>query len=210
MEYNNINFKVNTQSSIRIEKEGLVIYVDPFKIEEEPHDANYVFITHSHFDHYSIEDIKKIANSKTVVFAPEDVDISNKIKVKPDEDYALEDLTFKTVRAYNRFKPFHLKSKNWVGYIINIDETKIYISGDTDFIDDMEGISCDIAFLPIGGMYTMDYKEAARAAGVIDLRCVVPTHYGSIVGKLEDAEKFEEKVKEEDSSIDVRIILGEK
>ena len=110
MEYNNINFKVNTQSSIRIEKEGLVIYVDPFKIEEEPHDANYVFITHSHFDHYSIEDIKKVANSKTVVFAPEDVDISNKIKVKPDEDYALEDLTFKTVRAYNRFKPFHFYS----------------------------------------------------------------------------------------------------
>ncbi len=210
LEYNNIKFSVNTQSSIRIEKENLVIYVDPFKIEEEPHDANYVFITHSHFDHYSIEDIKKVANSKTVVFAPEDVDISNKIKVKPEEDYAMEDLTFKTIRAYNKLKPFHLKAKNWVGYIINIDDTKIYVSGDTDFIDEMKNVSCDIAFLPIGGMYTMDYKEAAKAACTIDLRCVVPTHYGSIVGKAEDANRFKEKVEEENSDIDVKIILGEK
>lgn len=210
LEYNNIKFTVNTQSSVRIEKEGLVIYVDPFKIEDEPHDANYVFVTHSHYDHYSLEDIKKVANSKTVVFAPEDVDISNKIKVKPEEDYALEDLTFKTVRAYNKLKPFHLKIKNWVGYIINIDDTLIYISGDTDYIDEMNNIKCDIAFLPIGGVYTMDYKEAAKAACAIDLRCVVPIHYGSIVGRPEDGEKFKEKVLEENENIRVEIILGEK
>ena len=210
LEYNNIKFTVNTQSSVRIEKDGLVIYVDPFKIEGEPHDANYVFVTHSHYDHYSLEDIKKVANSKTVVFAPEDVDISNKIKVKPEEDYALEDFTFKTVRAYNKLKPFHLKIKNWVGYLINIDGTIIYVSGDTDYIDEMNNIKCDIAFLPIGGVYTMDYKEAAKAACAIDLRCVVPTHYGSIVGRMEDGEKFKEKVLEENENIRVEILIGEK
>ena len=51
-----MNINVNCHSSIKIGN----IYVDPFKIKEESSDAKYIFITHSHFDHYSLEDVKKI------------------------------------------------------------------------------------------------------------------------------------------------------
>ena len=52
------NIQVLYHSSIKINREK-VIYIDPFKIDNEYHDADIIFITHSHFDHYSEEDIDK-------------------------------------------------------------------------------------------------------------------------------------------------------
>ena len=65
------NVTINTHSSIRIDAGKLVIYVDPFEIEGEPHDANVILVTHEHRDHFSPEDIRKIFKEEdTFVIAP--------------------------------------------------------------------------------------------------------------------------------------------
>ena len=51
-----------------------------------------------------------------------------------------------------------------------------------------------MAFLPVGGTYTMNYKEAADLANALNVKTVVPTHYGSVAGKKEDGENFKRLV----------------
>lgn len=193
--------EVLCHNSIKI-TENVIVYVDPFKINKEYHDADYVFFTHSHYDHFSPEDIEKVKKENTVVIVTEDLkekaeDLYGKeniLVVKPNEDYHVSDFDFKTTYAYNVNKAFHPKENKWVGYLIQINNKTYYIAGDTDNIEEIQDIECDEAFIPIGGTYTMNYKEAAELANVIKAKVVIPTHYGSIVGDKEDAIKFKELV----------------
>lgn len=193
--------EVLCHNSIKI-TENVIVYVDPFKINKEYHDADYVFFTHSHYDHFSPEDIEKVKKESTVFIVTEDLkekaeDLYGKkniLVVKPNEDYHVSDFDFKTTYAYNVNKAFHSKENKWVGYLIQINNKTYYIAGDTDNIEEIQDIECDEAFIPIGGTYTMNYKEAAELANVIKAKVVIPTHYGSIVGDKEDAIKFKELV----------------
>ena len=118
--------------------------------------------------------------------------------VEPGHSYKIDDLEFDTTYAYNINKNFHPKSNKWVGYILKLNGITYYIAGDTDNIKEIQNINCDVALIPIGGTFTMDYKEAAELANVINANLVIPTHYGSIVGKLEDGENFKRLVKGKD------------
>lgn len=190
--------RINCHSSIKIQR-SRTIYIDPFKIDSGLHDADFIFITHSHYDHFSIEDITKIVKPSTVfITVPEtksgleslEIPENQIIIVKPNNEYEVKGIKFKTVVAYNKNKDFHPKKNNWVGYIIELDNIKYYIAGDTDNTKEIQNIKCDVAFLPIGGKYTMNAKEAAKLADKINAEIVVPIHYGSIVGTQEDLEKF--------------------
>lgn len=195
-------------SSIKIsgEKE---IYIDPYKINENYNDADYIFCTHSHYDHFSMEDIEKVKNSNTKIItvksSEEDaeklVGKENTLIVEPKKEYTIDNLKFKTLPAYNENKQFHQKENNWVGFIIEFEGIKYYIAGDTDDLEELHNIKCDIALIPIGGTYTMDYKEAANLANNISAKIVIPTHYGLIVGDKEDAIKFKELVKNKEVNI---------
>lgn len=196
-------------SSIRIE-EDKIIYVDPFKIEQKYNDADYIFCTHSHYDHFSPEDIEKVKKEDTTIIVPSDIEEqarnifnNNVVIVEPAKEYQIKDLKFKTTYAYNINKKFHPKENKWVGYIIELNNKKYYIAGDTDNIEEIQNIECDIALIPIGGTFTMDYKESAELANTIKADIVIPTHYGSIVGEKEDAIKFKELVK--DKKVEVLI-----
>ncbi len=70
------NIEVLCHSSIRINKEK-VIYIDPFKIDKNYNDADIIFITHDHYDHYSEEDIDKVKKEDTIIVAPEELLIHN-------------------------------------------------------------------------------------------------------------------------------------
>ena len=65
------NIEVNIQNSIRITSRVGVIYVDPLEIPDERHDADYILITHDHYDHFSAEDIRKVAKSDGILVVPE-------------------------------------------------------------------------------------------------------------------------------------------
>ena len=190
--------EVLCHSSIRFNK-GLTIYFDPFKIDNVYHDADIIFITHSHYDHYSEEDINKVIKEDTIIVVPQDLEEKvlklgfvkkNIIIVKPNEKYNLLNINFKTIPAYNINKNFHPKSNGWIGYIINIDSVTYYIAGDTDITLENKQVKCDVAFVPIGGKYTMNYSEAAKLINEIKPQFVIPIHYGLIVGSKIDADNF--------------------
>ncbi len=189
------NIEVICHSSIVINKEK-VIYVDPFRIDKNYNNADIIFITHDHYDHYSPEDINKVKKENTIIVAPKTLlrEVSSlrmeHVIVTPNETYKVDNILFETVPAYNINKKFHPKENEWVGYIIIIGENRYYISGDTDITPDNKKVKCDVAFLPIGGTYTMNYKEAADLANTIKPKIVVPIHYGSIVGTKQDAINF--------------------
>lgn len=182
-----------------------IIYIDPFQIKETFNDADLIFITHSHYDHYSEEDIKKCKTDKTKIIVTSDLNENalnlgfneeNIVTVLPNNNYNIDGLNFKTVASYNINKQFHPKTNNWVGYIISANNTTYYIAGDTDLTEEAKAVKCDIAFLPVGGTYTMTHNEASELANIVKPKIVVPIHYGSIVGTKEDAEKFKTELKD--------------
>ena len=151
------NIEVLCHSSIRINKET-IIYIDPFKINQIYNDADIIFITHDHYDHYSEEDIDKVIKDDTVVIAPEGLSAkllikgiskNNIITVEPNKHYAIKDIKFETIPAYNVNKQFHPKANNWIGYVIDIKGIKYYIAGDTDITEENKKVKCDVAFVPV-------------------------------------------------------------
>lgn len=206
------NIEVLCHSSIKFNK-GLVIYFDPFKINENYNDADIIFITHSHYDHYSEEDISKVIKDNTTIVVPKDLEDmvlqfgfakEHIIVVSPNEEYSVLRINFKTIPAYNTNKNFHPKSNEWVGYIVNLDQTTYYIAGDTDITEENRQVKCDVAFVPIGGTYTMTYSEAAELINEIKPQIAVPIHYGLIVGNKEYANNFANLV---DKEIECKILI---
>ena len=196
--------EVFTQNSIRIRSDACTMYIDPFRIPEAPNDADYILITHDHYDHFSPEDIEKVSRKNTVLVVPEKMmkkaretqHLVGRIEtVRPGEHTTVQGLELETVPAYNTLKPFHPKRSGWVGYILSLAGQRIYIAGDTDLTKENRQVRCDVALIPIGGTYTMDVKKAAELINEIKPNVAIPTHYGSIVGKPEDAAAFSSLVK---------------
>lgn len=206
------NIEVLCHSSIRMNK-GKIIYVDPFHIEENYQDADIILITHSHYDHFSEEDIEKVRKDDTIIYVTEDY-VENArqlgfsenkiIGVKPNQTYYEGNMEINTVPAYNVNKQFHPKENNWVGYILKIDGISYYIAGDTDITEENKKIKCDVAFVPVGGTYTMTAKEAAELINIIKPKVAIPIHYGDIVGTKEDATTF---VNSLENGIDGKILM---
>ena len=202
-----MKISINTHSSIRIEDKK-VIYFDPFEIENEAHDADIIYITHDHYDHFSIDDIRKIEKEDTVYVIPECMynllGGENVVVVKAGDKTTIEGYETEVIPSYNVNKQFHTKEKKYVGYIVTIDNQRVYVAGDCDANEDNLKISCDIALIPIGGKYTMDYAQAADFINHIKPKIAIPTHYGSIIGEKDDGKKFAELVEKE---IKVQLIL---
>ena len=193
----NTNLKWLGHASFKITSSSSVIYIDPFKINEsEP--ADIIIITHAHFDHFSPEDIFKIAKQNTVIVATPDcaAKISGNYifkKIIAGQNISLGNIKIEAVPAYNTNKSFHPKGNSWIGVIITADGKRVYHAGDTDFISEMKQLkNIDIALLPVSGTYVMTAEEAAMAANLIMPKVAVPMHYGSIVGTENDAARFKE------------------
>jgi L-ascorbate metabolism protein UlaG (beta-lactamase superfamily) len=176
-------------------KGSKLIYTDPYQIgQDEP--ADIILISHSHYDHFSPDDIKKVLGKETTIVSCSDCAVQAKnlaehvIGLLPGQEVNVQGVSISAVPAYNIGKSFHPKSNNWNGYVFQMDGTRYYFPGDTDRIPEMAGIETDIVFLPVGGTYTMDYKEAAAAVTDINPKTAIPMHYGSVAGSVKDAQKF--------------------
>ena len=199
---------INAHSSIRIESDK-IIYFDPFLISETRNDADIIFITHDHFDHFSLEDIKKVEKESTVYVIPDNMynllGGENVVVLNPNEKTIIEGYDVCTLPSYNVGKQFHPKEKGNLAYIITIEGQRIFVAGDSDENPDNNNIKVDIALVPIGGKYTMDYKQAAEYINKIKPTKVIPTHYGSNgIGEIKDGEKFKELI---DPSIEVQLLI---
>lgn len=204
------NIKWLGHASILIEKDGKHIYIDPWKLKSDTPKADVICITHSHYDHCSIQDINKIVTEKTTVIATSDslekINKGIKKTITPSTEIDLGWIKVQGIPAYNIGKPFHPKSNNWVGFLIKFSDSSVYIAGDTDFIPEMKNVKATIAIVPVGGTYTMNAEEAAKAVNIINPEVAIPIHYGDIVGSKNDAERFASLVK----SAQVKILTPEK
>ncbi len=179
-------FKINGKKTV---------YIDPFQITSSEK-ADLILITHPHYDHCSIADLKKIVGANTVIVAP--IDCQSKIasgkmkfkqfhQAKPGDKLHIYEIGIEAVPAYNIGKPYHNQNDDWVGYVISMEGKRIYHAGDSDYLNEMAGIKSDIALLPVGGTYTMNAREAAHAASIMKPKVTIPMHYGSVIGTKEDA-----------------------
>ncbi len=192
---------INTHSSIRLEsRRGTVIYVDPYGFEAEPHDADLILVTHTHFDHFSPEDIARVRKPSTMFVMPatavdEFIDAGfaseQAVFLAPHEQaMPMPGIEVETVPAYNANKRFHPKGNAWLGYVVKVDGVRVYVAGDTDDLPENREIACDIALVPAGGTYTMDAREAAAFVNALKPAVAIPEHYGTVAGSADDGKTF--------------------
>jgi L-ascorbate metabolism protein UlaG (beta-lactamase superfamily) len=184
-----------------------VVYTDPYKVERADQ-ADLVLISHDHFDHLSLEDLQKVCTAATAVVASvscrrglQGLKVAEVHFVSPGDKLTVADIAVEAVPAYNlnKFREpgqvFHPRGDAHVGFVFQLDGTRVYLAGDTDAIPEMQSIRCDIALLPVSGTYVMTAEEASEAAEVLQPQIAVPMHYAAIVGNDSDAQKFKSLVK---------------
>lgn len=207
-----VKITINAQNSIKFTGDKTV-YFDPFMVTKEENDADIIFITHEHFDHYSPDDIRKVMKKDTIMVAPASMkeqvigdygkileDIRFVDANERDKELLIDDISVKWVRAYNVGKPFHKKESDWVSYLVKLEGKTFFVMGDTDANEDNAGIKCDVLLIPCGGKYTFDAKEAAAYTASINPPFAIPTHYGKteIAGEyVEELYRLNDKIKTE-------------
>lgn len=200
---NNVEIKWLNHHAAILLSDSVKIYIDPWEVREARHDADIILITHAHYDHNSPEDAEKARNEGTLIIGPPDCIAAMKGRkqdIKPFAFLVEKGVKIEAVPAYNVNKPFHPRVNNWVGYIVEIEGVRIYHAGDTDRIEEMKNIKCDVALLPAGGTYTMNGKEAGEAANDILPKVAVPIHWGR-VGSEKEVEDMKKAAR-----VDVQVL----
>jgi L-ascorbate metabolism protein UlaG (beta-lactamase superfamily) len=164
-------------------KDGRVIYVDPYAGEGYDKPADIVLITHDHFDHNKIELITQNHDCKI---------ITNKEALADGKhnSFSFDGITVEATEAQNlRHNP-----KDCVGFIITIDNVRIYCSGDTSKTKQMKEFAnqkIDYALLCGDGIYNMDPKEAEECAELIGAKHNILIHIKpKALFDLEKAQKW--------------------
>jgi L-ascorbate metabolism protein UlaG (beta-lactamase superfamily) len=201
-------------SGFRIRSGRAHVYIDPYRVPEGAPKADLILVTHGHYDHFSPQDVERLTQKRTWLVAPavvaERVN-GNVLSIAPGEtieDELVRGVAIRAVAAYNTSKRdsdgnvFHPREAGWVGYDLNFRGERLYHSGDTDVIPEMDSVTgVDVALLPVSGVYVMTAEEAAEAARRIQPRVAVPMHWGQHIGTLEDALSFRDR-----SPVEVRVL----
>jgi len=194
-----------------VEAAGARIYVDPFELPKDSGKADIILVTHGHYDHCDLKSIARIRDASTLVVLPESCagKVSGNVRyLRAGESLRENDVTVTAVHSYNIGKPNHPKGAG-LGYVIEAEGRRVYHAGDSDFIHEMTKLGeINVALLPVGGTYTMDFLEAVEAVKAINPEVVVPMHYGRIVGSDLDALKFKQLLDSECPEVRVEFLEG--
>lgn len=163
-----------------------IIYIDPFILPKQAEKADYILVTHEHYDHCDAGNVNKLRKENTIIIAASGCSktLGSIVGMKAGDVYK-HDMEVEAVHAYNvnKFRspgnPFHPRGLG-VGFVLEINGKRIYHAGDTDHIAEMSELrNIDVAMLPVGGTYTMTAEEAAEAAVEIKPKFLIPMHYKS-------------------------------
>ncbi|MBP8793328.1 MAG: MBL fold metallo-hydrolase [Lutibacter sp.] len=204
-------------SSLIITYNNTTIYVDPYggieryKDYEKP---DIVLITDIHGDHLDLKTLDSINTSTSEIITASSVlkllpsTYKSKTTVlKNGQGIHRSDIFIKAIAMYNlpeEKDSRHPKGRG-NGYILTIDDTQIYISGDTEDTAEMRSLqNIDIAFVCMNLPYTMDINQAADAVLAFQPKVVYPFHYRGQNG-FSDVEEFKNLVNSKNNQIDVRL-----
>jgi len=189
-------------SGFRIAAGRATVYIDPYRVTGGPK-ADLILVTHGHYDHFSPSDIDRLSHDRTLVVGPPSVAerLAGRVRsIAPGEEIEpdlLPGVAVRAIAAYNTSKRdpagnvFHPREAGGVGYEVRVRGERVYHSGDTDVIPEMDAVAgVDVALLPVSGVYVMTAGEAAEAARRIQPRVAVPMHWGGHLGSYDDAEAF--------------------
>ena len=178
-------------SSIRIDYDGKEIMIDPVtKLGDKTIDynampkADFIFVTHEHFDHLDTTAIKALTGNNTQLITNQHCAETlgyGKVMTNGDMLQLADDITVEAVPAYNTtegHQQFHPMGRD-NGFILTLDGLRVYIAGDTEVIPEMDDIKdIDVAFLPCNQPYTMTVEQLVHAARTIKPKVLFPYHYG--------------------------------
>lgn len=204
-EYNKIGITWSGHAGFKIIYGNKKVYIDPYKLSKNYKnisDADIVLVTHNHFDHLSIEDLKNIINERTIIVSAQEclsqlksLQLKESIGIDPRDSVKVDDLKIETVPAYNVNKHFHPKDDRKIGFIVEFGKDRLYHTGNSDMIPEMKDTNPSIVLIPVSGTYVMNAEEASQAVNeLINPKIAIPMHYGTIVGNKEDAIRFSELV----------------
>jgi L-ascorbate metabolism protein UlaG (beta-lactamase superfamily) len=177
------------------------IYLDPWRLGASLPLADLILVTHPHYDHCSPDDVRRVCGLDTTILAnpgaaaklwrelgPDAAQV-----VRPGDRLEVAGVPVEVVPAYNiAAKPFHRREAQHVGYIVTIEGTRIYHTGDTDPIPEMEGLTVDVLMVPVSGTYVADPAQAAEIARVTEAGVALPMHIGTLFGTWAEVERFKE------------------
>ena len=207
-----ITFHTLVHSSIRIEYDGKEIMIDPVtKLGDKTINytampkADYIFVTHEHFDHLDTTAIKRLTGDNTRLITNQtcaEMLGYGLVMANGDTLQQADDITIEAVPAYNTTEghtQFHPNGRD-NGFILTIDGLRIYIAGDTEDIPEMANVKdVDIAFLPCNQPYTMTIEQLVNAAKTIKPKVLFPYHYGqtdvSIIPSLLESDGIEVRIR---------------
>jgi L-ascorbate metabolism protein UlaG (beta-lactamase superfamily) len=195
-------------ASFLITSNGKKIYIDPY-VGDYSQKADFVLISHGHYDHCDLEKLSMIRTSETIILTSEHcakgITGNNVITLSPGERKDINGVTVQAVEAYNfkRFRspgvPYHPKGTQ-IGFIVESKGKRIYHPGDTDYLTSMNELGdITLALLPIMGRAVMDVDEAVEAAIGIKPEIVVPMHW-----RESDPMEFKKKVEDR---MDLKVLV---
>ncbi len=172
-----------------LEHNDVVIYIDPYQIEDDEHDADLIIITHSHGDHYSPRDIARVCKDDTCFVSTPDVIRLLERDFAVDPDYMTEMLSGSPtvalecgaiVRALTAENKNHPEGFGF-GVLLAFAGLRWYFSGDTDVLD--EDVRCDVLFVCCDGVWNMPGFADSVPRQVLAMEhrpgLVIPYHYGA-------------------------------
>ncbi len=184
-----VSFLFIKHASFVINYDNLSIQIDPVSKLEPITDyssfpkADFILVTHEHFDHFDKDAIAALTGEHTQVILNKNCAemLGSGTAMSNGETLKLrDDITVEAVPAYNTTadrQQFHPKGRD-NGYVLTLDGLRIYIAGDTEDIPEMEQLKdIDIAFLPCNQPYTMTPEQLAHAATMIKPKLVYPYHF---------------------------------
>jgi L-ascorbate metabolism protein UlaG (beta-lactamase superfamily) len=207
LDFNGVKFQWLGHDGFKVVANGKTIYFDPYQLSKthlNKNDADIVLISHNHFDHLSMDDLKHVVGKDTSIVAAKEcanelgsIGAAEVKYVWPGDKISVQGLALEGVAAYNTNKKFHPKVDGKVGFVITTaNGLRIYHAGDTDDTPELGATNPDVALVPVSGTYVMTAEEAAHAVNekIKPKKLAIPMHYGSIVGNEKDAEKFKQLV----------------